>query len=231
MAKKQKAADGKVMALRLEEMPIEQLIPADYNPRVKLQPGDEEYEKLSASIERFGQVEPLVWNQRSGNLVGGHQRLEVLKAKGYTHVPVSVVDLSPTEERALSLALNKIAGRWDDVKLHDVLSDLHQTMDLLSTGFTANDLAELTASLSGPVPTLQDDTDGAFEPSLEPKVTRSDVTAKDVQQAEQAQSDRFVSGREPKDVTCPNCAFVFGVGGWLKEYIEDTEKLQAEANK
>jgi hypothetical protein len=69
-----------------------------------------------------------------------------------------------------------------------------------------------------------------FEPSLEPTVARSQVTAKQVQQAEQQQSDRFVQKREPKDVMCPACAHVFGIGGWLQDYVEETEQLQAAAN-
>lgn len=48
---------------------------AAYHPRVDLQPGDVEYKKLHRSIEEFGHVEPIVWNERTGHVVGGHQRL------------------------------------------------------------------------------------------------------------------------------------------------------------
>lgn len=48
----------------------------------------------------FDLVEPLVWNKRTGNLVGGHQRLKILKEQGRTEVEVSVVDLSPIKEKA-----------------------------------------------------------------------------------------------------------------------------------
>jgi ParB-like chromosome segregation protein Spo0J len=62
-----------------------------------------------------------VWNERTGNLIGGHQRLKVLKERGDGEVEVSVVDLDKTKEKALNLALNKISGDWDYPKLKDVL--------------------------------------------------------------------------------------------------------------
>ena len=232
MAKaKAKQSDGVTIGgLRLAEIPIERINPAPYNPRKVLQPGDAGYEALVASLSTFGLAEPLVWNERTGNLVAGHQRLAILKAQGETTIPVSIIDKSLEEEKALNLAMNKVSGEWDTVKLHDVLHDLHAAMDLTATGFTVNELAELAASLTEPVPTNHRDAPTeAFTPSLQPKVTPSHVTEADVKHAEAAQAERFEGGREPKDVTCPNCAFVFGVGGWLKDYIEETERLQAAA--
>ena len=51
---------------------IQDLTPAAYNPRKDLQPGDPEYEKLKRSLDEFGYVEPVIWNKRTGNVVGGH---------------------------------------------------------------------------------------------------------------------------------------------------------------
>jgi hypothetical protein len=90
-------------------------------------------------------------------------------------------------------------------------------------------LAQLTAELAMPPAAIEAEFDEPFAPSLEPKVARSDVTAKDVQKAEKAQSERFGGHREPKDITCPHCGQTFGVGGWLQDYLEDTEKVKAEA--
>lgn len=59
-------------------VPLDQINVATYNPRVDLKPGDVEYEKLRRSIEEFGYVEPIVWNERTGNMVGG-QRCTDLK--------------------------------------------------------------------------------------------------------------------------------------------------------
>lgn len=124
--------------------------PAIYNPRLDLQPGDQEYEKLERSLLEFGCVEPLVWNIRTGNLVGGHQRFKVLLAQGATEVDVSVVDLPIEKEKALNLALNKIQGGWDDQKLAALLEDLAQVpdFDVSLTGFEPSDVSELLDRIS-----------------------------------------------------------------------------------
>lgn len=76
--------------MQFETVNVNQLNPAPYNPRKDLKPGDAEYEKLRRSMEEFGTVEPLVWNIRTGNLVGGHQRHKVLQAMGRDSVEVVV---------------------------------------------------------------------------------------------------------------------------------------------
>lgn len=130
--------------MEIRRIPIHQINPAPYNPRADLQPGDPEYEKLRRSIEVFGYVEPLVWNQRTGNLVGGHQRLKILIEQGRTDVEVSVVDLDETREKALNLALNKIQGRWDDEKLAALLEDLQSSdLDVSLTGFDPEEIDSL----------------------------------------------------------------------------------------
>jgi len=137
--------------MRFERIPIEKVNPAPYNPRQDLQPGDPAYEKIRRSLEEFGCVEPLVWNKRTGNLVGGHQRLKVLQAQGAREVEVSVVDLPPERERALNLALNKIAGDWDEEKLAHLLDELAQTseVDLELTGFEGPELESLLEASQG----------------------------------------------------------------------------------
>jgi len=103
--------------MQIERKSIKDLSPAKYNPRAKLQTGDVDYEKLKTSIARFGHVQLIVWNQNTGNVVGGHQTLTVLKDLGHTEANCVVVNLSNTEEKALNIALNKISGRWDIEKL------------------------------------------------------------------------------------------------------------------
>jgi ParB-like chromosome segregation protein Spo0J len=119
----------------IETIPIDQLLPADYNPRKDLQPGDPEYDRLKKVIEEFGLVDPLVWNARSGRLVGGHQRLKILADRGVKEVDVSVVDLDDVKEKALNLALNKTGGDWDDEKLAELLEEMNCLEDLEITGF------------------------------------------------------------------------------------------------
>ena len=114
-----------------------------------LQPGDPKYESLKRGIEQFGCVEPLVWNARSGNLVGGHQRFKILQGQGAEQVDVSVVDLRDEQTKALNIALNKLDGEWDDAKLAAPLDELTtlNEFDIELTGFDLPDANELIASV------------------------------------------------------------------------------------
>ncbi|MGG0756475.1 ParB N-terminal domain-containing protein [Brevibacillus laterosporus] len=138
------------MDIRL--LPIDKINPVSYNPRVDLQPGDAEYEKLKRSIKDFGYVEPLVWNQRTGNLVGGHQRYKILvNEQGRREVEVSVVDLDEQKEKALNIAMNKISGDWDEEKLSQVLADLQDSdLDVTLTGFDEVDLKRMLDEIEIP---------------------------------------------------------------------------------
>jgi len=130
--------------MQIERLPIERLKAAEYNPRKDLKPGDAEFEKLRRSIEKFGYVEPAIWNKRTGNVVGGHQRIKVLKAIGHTEADCVVVDMDEAQEKALNIALNKISGEWDTTLLTALLRDLEQSgYDLTLTGFDASETAEL----------------------------------------------------------------------------------------
>ena len=72
--------------MNLQPIAIERLKPAAYNPRKDLKPGDPAYEKIKRSMTDFGYVDPVIWNEVSGNIVGGHQRYKVLKAEGATTI-------------------------------------------------------------------------------------------------------------------------------------------------
>jgi ParB-like chromosome segregation protein Spo0J len=104
-------------ALKLERIPVDKLKAAEHNPRKDLKPGDPEYEKLKRSIQTFGYVEPILWNKRSGNIIGGHQRFKVLVELGQKEIDCVVVDMNLADEKALNIALNKISGDWDKDKL------------------------------------------------------------------------------------------------------------------
>lgn len=128
----------------VQEININELNPTPYNPRVQLEPGMSEWEKLKRSIEEFGNVEPIVWNEQTGNVVGGHQRLAVLKSMGYKTVPCSIVHLDENEEKLLNVALNKIKGKWDFDKLEDLLRDFDYEV-ASATGFSPEEIAVLLA--------------------------------------------------------------------------------------
>jgi len=130
--------------MNIEKKNVKDLLPADYNPRKDLQPGDPEYEKLKRSIEQFGYVEPVIWNKQTGRVVGGHQRLKVLIDSGITEVDVVVVDMNTEKEKALNIALNKISGEWDTDKLALVIADLQSAdFDVSLTGFDPEELDDL----------------------------------------------------------------------------------------
>lgn len=169
------------MNIRL--IPVDQINAATYNPRVDLQPGDPEYENLRRSIENFGYVEPIVWNERTGNMVGGHQRYKIMVNElSHTEVAVSVVNLDDQQERLLNLALNKVSGRWDDEALARLLDELQEAgADLGLSGFDQEEIGELIASLPDvpeiDPPVVEDDFDvgKALEQINEPETQRGDV--------------------------------------------------------
>ena len=120
----------------IEKKNIAELLPAEYNPRKDLKPGDPEYDKLKRSIEQFGYVEPVIWNKVTGRVVGGHQRLKVLIGMGINEVECVIVELPEDKEKALNIALNKISGDWDKDKLTLLISDLQGAdFDVSLTGF------------------------------------------------------------------------------------------------
>lgn len=135
--------------MRFQKMKLEDITPAEYNPRLDLQPGDPEYEKIKRSILEFDLVAPLIYNERTQRLVGGHQRLKVIRELGYKEVDVSVVNLDEQKEKALNIALNKIQGDWDQLKLAELLKGLElEEYDLELTGFDTDEIEELLAELS-----------------------------------------------------------------------------------
>ncbi|MHB8276488.1 MAG: ParB N-terminal domain-containing protein [Candidatus Humimicrobiaceae bacterium] len=127
--------------MEIKKIPISQINPAKYNPRIDLQPGDLEYEKIKKSIDEFDLVEPLVWNKKTGNLVAGHQRLKILKDRGITEIEVSIVNLSEPREKALNIVLNKVDGAWDFPKLTELLQELDT--DKIFTGFDDGEIEKL----------------------------------------------------------------------------------------
>jgi len=130
--------------MQIEKLKTELLIPADYNPRKDLKPGDPEYDKLKRSIGQFGYVEPVIWNKTTGRVVGGHQRLKVLLDMGITEIECVVIEMDEDKEKALNIALNKISGDWDKDKLALLIADLQGAdFDVSLTGFEPAELDDL----------------------------------------------------------------------------------------
>jgi len=135
-------------------LPINELKPAPYNPRRVLSLSSPAYRKLKASLSEFGLVEPLVWNETTGHVVGGHARLRILKELGIAEVPVSVVRLSEAREKALNVVLNnqEAQSRYDPGKLTDLLVELAELPELEMTGFDNHTLATLQLRPADPTP-------------------------------------------------------------------------------
>lgn len=147
---------------------------APYNPRVELKPGMPEYEKLAKSIDKFNQVLPMVFNKRSGVLVGGHQTMTVLENNGVDESQMSIVDLDDSDEKALNIALNKISGLWDTAQLSELLGELSAIpdFDIELTGFDIDEVASLS-----PAEVVEDDfnVDDALADIDEPITKRGDI--------------------------------------------------------
>ena len=134
-------AKSKYQAYDTETISRDMIKNAPYNPRIM----DEKAKKrLRKNIAKHGLVAALTWNKRTGNLVGGHQRLEQLdaleKTKDYD-LTVCVVDVDEREEAALNVQLNNpsLQGEWDLDKLANMTEefDLDLSEDL---GFTDSDI-------------------------------------------------------------------------------------------
>lgn len=126
---------------------LSELIPAEYNPRKDLKPEDAEYSRIERSIVEFGYVDPVIINS-DNTVIGGHQRLKVLKDLGHTQIDVVVVDLPKNKEKALNVALNKISGEWDKDLLTNLLSELEDAgEDISITGFDDKEFAGMLREL------------------------------------------------------------------------------------
>jgi ParB-like chromosome segregation protein Spo0J len=152
---------------------IAEISAAKYNPR-KI--SDEAMGRLTKSLAEFGNIQPITWNARTGNVVGGHQRLKVYKAMGKTEVDVWAVDLDEQKEKAANIALNKLSGEFDMPMLKDILEEIDTgDLDMEITGFGMDEIA-LMMEATNPDPN--------FLPDAEVNQGKLD---------------------EKSPVTCPNC--------------------------
>lgn len=105
-----------------ERVQIDTLIPWEDNPRV-ITPRAQA--ALTESLKRFGLVQPIVVGQ-DNRVLGGHQRLEILRREGARDVEIVRVTLdSHAEEEALAIQLNNPSaqGRFSDA-IDDVIAGI-----------------------------------------------------------------------------------------------------------
>ena len=164
--------------MNYQMMQLDEMNPSPYNPRKTLKPGEQKYEALKESISRFDLVEPIIVNQKTGNIVGGHQRYNVLRDMGITSTLAVVVDLDEDKEKLLNVALNKIEGDWDYEKLKEMLQEISPE-DIFATGFSKEELDSFFSDDGGPV------FGDAYEPDAAKKESGADDSDSDGTRYEQ----------------------------------------------
>ena len=111
----------------IEKKKIADLIPAPYNPR---QSTAKQEQHLKESLEKFGLVEPIIFNKQTGYIVGGHFRVRELKKLGIKEIECVIVDLNEADEKELNIRLNANTGGWD----WDTLANDWDVVDLEAWG-------------------------------------------------------------------------------------------------
>ena len=142
--------------VRIEYMPLSKLRRWPRNPK------DHDLGTLHQSISRFGFVSPIIIDERTGKLVAGHGRLDVLQQKKVAgekpparikevgdewYVPVirGISFNSDEEAEAYAIADNRTTelGGWDEVQLAEVLSDLAAADALEGVGWDRDDVDQM----------------------------------------------------------------------------------------
>ncbi len=160
--------------MKTDTVKIATLIHPPYNPRKAVKRGSPLFEQIRNSIEKFGAVQPPVINRRNNHIVGGNQRITVMKALGIREVDVTFVTLDDNAERELNLALNKIGeDNWHQGKLAALLSQLKDTSDLEILGFDAPSLVEILKQGRAALKGRPDDP--APPPPIKPWVKPGDI--------------------------------------------------------
>lgn len=117
----------------LRIMKVSDITPWKRNPR-KI--SEISMERLDKSVSKLGNLQPVTFNVRTGNLVGGHQRLKLMIVKQVKETPVWCVDLTESQEKLANIALNNTYGNWDEAILKDIIEEVHkENGDFEMTGF------------------------------------------------------------------------------------------------
>ena len=162
--------------LNMQVIPVEKMKPAKYNPRKNLKPGDPVYEKLKNSLADMGYVEPIVWNEFTGNIVGGHQRFKILVADGAKEIECSVVHIEDLKkEKELNVRLNQIHNDWDDNMLVTIFEEFKEDgRDIAeATGFDQEEIDDIFSNIYDK--DVKDDNTKIDPEKVEPFVERGDV--------------------------------------------------------
>jgi len=157
----------------LELKTLADLTPNPKNPRTIT---DSALEALEKSITELGDLSSFVFNARSGNLVGGHQRRKVLPANSVIEIkehykkpdhqgtvavgfvvtpdneryPYRVVDWDKETEIAAMIRANNPAGQFDSGLVADLMKQLESAnFDTMLTGFSEKQLVQFLSQANG----------------------------------------------------------------------------------
>ncbi|MGB3988765.1 MAG: ParB N-terminal domain-containing protein [Minisyncoccales bacterium] len=201
------------------------LIPDAKNPRKDLKKGDPEFEKINKSVEKFGQLDPIIFNTRTRKILGGHQRLKVLDSQGYTELftvalgaytwafaEADLKELSEKEENAANIALNKAQGDWDIEQLTINLQELKLDDMLEFTGFDDIEFDGMLRDLNNGNESLDIVPRSDFTPSYSPQFSAPNVTDADIQTSDRKLEQ--VTHKPSKTISafCPKCGHEFEIG-------------------
>lgn len=118
---RQKIAESPVKVVKLSDVKSAPVNPREITPESRA--------ALDKSLLRFGLVQPIIINERTGRIVGGHQRVDLLRERGYEYVQATMVDLSEEEEEALRLTLNNPHSQgYFTPNVHDSLEALREDL-------------------------------------------------------------------------------------------------------
>lgn len=171
----------------IEKKKISDLIPAPYNPR---QSTAKQEQHLKESLEKFGLVEPIIFNKQTGYIVGGHFRVRELKKLGIKEIECVIVDLNEEDEKELNIRLNANTGGWD----WDTLANDWDVVDLQDWGLN--------------IPKF-DPVDIDFDPNVTPETNYSDVTKEQIRAEAEKLASQMLRNHKEIDVMCPKCGNEF----------------------
>lgn len=203
--------------LTIETLKITDLKPAKYNPR-KI--SNEDYNKLSRSINEYGLVDPIIINLKNNHIIGGHQRYDVLMDEyiagnsdyeelqlikngdiGWVFTNEELILDDINHEKALNITLNTVQGEWNFEKLEELFHDLSaEGFNLELTGWDKNQIRELSKDIDLNNFNME-------EIDLEESLTEEENTKE------------ISHSKNRKELTCPECGAVF----FEHEYVDEDD--------
>lgn len=149
-------------------VPLQELVTHPGNPRRG------SIDIIKQSLQRFGQVRPIVVQHEEGMILAGNHTFMAAGELGWDKIAVVYVDLPEDEATAYMLMDNRSGdlATWDDVGLAEVLADLQSKDMLEATGFSIDDLEDLQAALDQVAMTEPQEFEGDYTETPEETASR-----------------------------------------------------------